>query len=152
MVKCPYADCNFTHEFWVDMREYIWNLDQSDVQWVLPRILEVLIDDTDRLYLEMVIQRLDALQYVSEESLNHFEDKYGKDAADQRRQLYVRWRTEAQLLFSSFTKEQACAIYKWLKMIQSWDEYLFFEEMVDSAIAYWSARCADASPEHPNAG
>ncbi len=148
-VKCPYADSNFTREYWVDMREWLLNLSQKELQWELPRILEVLSDDPDRENLDQVLWHLDALKIRDDSSYNHHESNYDKESADRDRLFYSKWRERLQLLYATFTREQACAVRKWLEMVRTWYEYRFYEAMVDSAIVYWTGRCESEGGRNP---
>lgn len=129
-VPCPYASCSLSHEYWKDMREHLHDLSADELQWELPRILENLLYDNERENLDMVLSHL---------NVEMRESCGDEDHVQQERRRYLR--SVLRPLYQNFTKEQACAIKEWLVHVRSWQEYAFFDWMVDSAISYWSERC-----------
>ncbi|HZE68718.1 MAG TPA: DUF6714 family protein [Pyrinomonadaceae bacterium] len=115
------------HEIALELRRNFYNYEPEEVHYLLPLILEELInsrtgdeietDDAERLVLQ-----LDPLQINNE---------------------LVRAVSLQQ--FSAFSQQQAEAICEFLRMARTWNDLSRFTKWVDTSMEYWCSRAAGLS-------
>jgi len=124
-VPCPdtFKEANacgpVIHEVCLKLRRDFYNYEPEEVQYMLPFVLEDLInsrtgDDIETEDAERLIMQLDPLRNDSE---------------------LVRGNCIEQ--FANFTAEQSRAVCAWLRLARSWKDLALFTDWVDAAIRYW---------------
>lgn len=111
-----------THEVCLELRRDFYNYEPEEIQYMLPSILEDMMDtrtgddietdDAERLVLQLDPFWLD-------------------DAVIRKVQLDQ---------FANFTPQQRRAICEWLRFARTWNDLKRFTHWVDAAIGYW---CGD---------
>jgi hypothetical protein len=127
-VPCPddyeaEGECgSLVHEVGLELRKSFYNYEPEEIHYMLPSILEDLMDtrtgdDIETEDAERLIMQLDPV--ISDSAV-------------------VR-KVQLQQ-FADFTPEQARAVCEWLRLARTWEDLSRFTDWVDSAIGYWCKR------------
>jgi hypothetical protein len=129
-VPCPddykaAGECGpLVHEVGLELRKSFYNYEPEEIHYMLPSILEDLMDtrtgdDIETEDAERLIMQLDPL--------------FLDDAVVRKVRLQQ---------FADFTPEQARAVCEWLRLARTWEDLSRFTDWVDAAIGYWCKRAA----------
>jgi hypothetical protein len=107
------------HEVALELRRDFYNYEPEEIQYMLPSILEDMMDtrtgdevetdDAERLVLQL--------------------DPFGLDDAVARKVQLEQ--------FANFTPQQCRAICEWLRFARTWNDLKRFTHWVDAALKYW---------------
>ncbi len=119
------STAGMTHEEYVEQRQHLPLLFPDELQWMLPFVLEELLDThtgdyTNSENAEFVLMKLNAVDPKSSDWEREFD----------RRQ------------FKLFTPAQSWAVYQWLMLAISWQDYAEWRNHLQPAIVYWRERAA----------
>ena len=112
------------HSVCLELRRDFYNYESEEIHYLLPFILEDMMDtrkgsDIETEDAELLIMQLNPKGSGSE--------------------IVERIRTES---FSRFTPEQSQAVCEWLRLARGWDDLSRFTDYVDASIEYWCGRAA----------
>lgn len=127
-VPCPDAfkrtnSCGpVTHAIALDLRRDFYNYEAEEIQYLVPSLLEELIDtrkgdDIETEDAERLVLQLNPLWLENE---------------------MVRSVKLGQ--FANFSPKQAQAVCEWLRFARTWEDLKRFVDWVDAAIDYWCQR------------
>jgi hypothetical protein len=130
-VPCPSTfkeadDCGpLSHDVSLELRRDFYNYEFEEIHYLLPMILEDMMDtrtgddietdDAERLVLQL--------------------DPFWLDEAGVRKVKLEQ--------FANFTPEQAQAVCEWLRFARAWNDLKRFTDWVDAAIRYWCRNPTD---------
>lgn len=130
-VPCPSTfkeadDCGpLSHDVSLELRRDFYNYEFEEIHYLLPMILEDMMDtrtgddietdDAERLVLQL--------------------DPFWLDEAGVRKVKLEQ--------FANFTPEQAQAVCEWLRFARAWNDLKRFTDWVDAAIRYWCPTPSD---------
>lgn len=119
------STAGMTHEEYVEQRQHLPLLFPEEMQWMLPFVLEELLDTHTGDYVdsenaEYVLMRLDAGDPTSSDWTRQFSREQ----------------------FELFTSAQSWAVYQWLILAISWEDYVSWRKELEFAIVYWRERAA----------
>ncbi|MHB1460749.1 MAG: pentapeptide repeat-containing protein [Armatimonadota bacterium] len=114
-----------THEEYIELRQDLSLLSSEDLQWMLPFVLEELVDThtghyADNDNADFVLMKLDAGNPKSSDWEREFDREQ----------------------FKLFTPAQCWAVYQWLMLAISWQDYAEWRNHLEPAIVYWRERAA----------
>jgi hypothetical protein len=127
-VPCPDAfkeadSCGpVIHDVCLELRRDFYNYEPEEIHYMLPSILEDLMDTRTG----------DDIETEDAEFLIFQLNPYGIESK------LVREIGLEQ--FANFTQEQARAVCEWLRMARTWSDLEMFTNYVDAAIEYWCQR------------
>jgi hypothetical protein len=124
-VQCPdsfqnLGECGpINHEFCVEFRRNFYNYEAAEIQYVLPYVLEDMMDtrtgdDIDTDDAERLVLQLDPFW---------LDDATVREIQNQQ--------------FANFTFNQRQAVCEWLRFARTWHDLRRFTHWVDAAIRYW---------------
>jgi hypothetical protein len=130
-VPCPDAFkeldacCPVEHSVALELRLDFYNYEPDEIQYMLPSILEDLMDtrtgdDIETEDAERLILQLNPFRHNNEVSREN--------------------QTEQ---FANFSPKQAQAVCEWLRLARTWEDLKRFVDWVDAAIDYWCHRASN---------
>lgn len=115
-----------------------WSSTKSIKQEYGENPAELLIDQLKQFTEEPEERLMPLISLIRGEKFNY----KGTDWNDISKDEEERRQNERIYLFNKFSSMQAHAICKWLELAQTWPESLpYRRDIIDSALAYWRARC-----------
>jgi hypothetical protein len=112
------------HEVCLELRKDFYNYEPEEIRFMLPSVLEDLMDTRTG----DDIETEDAERLVLQ--LNPY---FHNDAVIRKVKLDQ---------FADFTREQAQAVCEWLRLAHSWRDLERFRHWVDASITYWCDRAS----------
>jgi len=112
------------HSVAIQLRQDFYNYEPSELQYMLPAILEDAIDT----------RLADAFETQGIEMLVLQLNPFSVDNDIVRR---------SQLeLFANFSPKQSEAVAEWLRLARTWEELSRYQDWVDAALDYWASRAS----------
>jgi hypothetical protein len=133
-VPCPEhfgsASTVIPHSVTRELRRDFYNYEPEEVRYLLPFVLEDLMDtrtgdDIETDDAEFLVMQLDPLLLDSE----------------------ITRKTKLKQ-FAGFTLDQAQAVCEWLRMARTWNDLSRFIDYVDRAIQYWCNRTSGSGAKN----
>jgi hypothetical protein len=132
-----------THDECRDMRSSLVSIRTEDIPYVLPQVLEDLLDThTGRSgnseYAESVVRFLDVRTTAIDGEF--VRDRWGNEVFDRVRAQEEELRSDKYSALTNITAPQAAAICEWLRYARTWADLEWNIDQVDSAASYWKGR------------
>lgn len=133
------------HNNLVNMRKDIALFTSEDLHWILPLILEDLLDthtndqvSTDGL--EFVLMTLNKTNYVSEATERQYVEMWGSEFLEHERAARAFVQKASDNDFVLFTQNQSQAVYEWLCLASRWEDTKMWQDDLIGAMEYWKQR------------
>ena len=132
-----------THDECRDMRSILVSIHTEDIPYVLPQVLEDLLDiHTGRPgnseYAESVVRFLDVPTITIDGEF--VRDRWGSEVFDRVRAQEEELRSDKYSALADITASQAAALCEWLRYARTWADLEWETDHVDSAYNYWNDR------------
>ena len=132
-----------SHEDCIQLRDDLCVLEEIDLKWYLPRVLEDLLDNRtndpmESKYACFVLTHLNVDNYTSEKYFRYYAELFGEDAVHRMKEDNAQQSVYSKKRFSIFDKKQAYAIYEWFELALTWwSDSEDCEDDLKGAIDYW---------------
>ncbi len=138
------------HDGCLEMRAKLFTVRPEDIEYFLPQVLEDLLDTHtnkagDSQDVEAVVDFLDVS--TLELDAEFIREKWGSETLAKFRGDAKNLRSAKQAALAGVTRDQAQAIYQWLKYARTWSDLEWNMDSVESALSYWLKRVASHLPE-----